>query len=115
MVQRILRERELVARGRPPFCVLLFEVGDPGLDPRPCRTLIRVLRRRLRVADATGWLTRGCVAVLLSATDRDGALALAADVERLLAQAGTAVPCTLDSDLFAGGVLPEGTGPSSEP
>ena len=95
--QRIRRERALMAHGRPPFSLLVFDVGDPERNPRPAETLIRVLRRRLRIADAVGWLHRGRVAVILPATDRKGALRVAADVDRLLGPVRATIPCTLDA------------------
>jgi hypothetical protein len=109
--QRIRRERALVARGRRPYALLVFDVGDAAQDRRAGRELVLALCRRLRFGDEVGLLLHGRVGVMLPVTDRRGAQAVAADVHRIVARTGIHLSMRLGGR--EGNVQSEGAGASN--
>jgi len=88
MHRRILRQRLLCDRGRPPFAVVVYRVGKPALDDGPARRLVHAFRRRARLSDEIGWFGSERIAMLLPATQQAGAHLFAIELSSALAAAG---------------------------
>jgi len=76
----IQRHEALRARGRPPFSVIVVDVGDssPG-QPSPLR-LLQAFQGRARLGDEIGWIAANRIALILPLTDRDGARCFAEQI-----------------------------------
>ncbi|HEX6810710.1 MAG TPA: hypothetical protein VF384_03710 [Planctomycetota bacterium] len=76
----IRRQEALRDRGRPPFSVVVVDVGSPAESAHKALRLLMVFRRRARVGDEAGWLTADRIALILPLTGRDGAQRFAEEV-----------------------------------
>jgi hypothetical protein len=88
MHRRIQRERRLCDRGRPPFSVVVFDVGDPTVDDGLAVRLVEAFRRRARLSDEIGWFGRHRIAAMLPVTPHCGAHDFALGLARELADGG---------------------------
>lgn len=70
----IERERSRVDRNNQGFALVVFNIGNAGVNGDYSKNIINVLQyRRLRLPDEIGWFDRQRIGVLLHNTGREGA------------------------------------------
>jgi len=87
------RERNLADRGNRVFSLLV--VRPVRADPAELQKLARILSGQLRVTDLVGHVDGGALAMLLADTRSEGALVVAAAVDRAVSKLGIQVESTI--------------------
>lgn len=76
----IKREMIRAERSRQSLAFIVIELRESCRSRRDFSHLSKLLQRRLRRSDTAGYLERGCAAVLLPRTTREGARKVANDI-----------------------------------
>ena len=76
----IRRQEALRNRGRPPFSVIVVDVGLPSESAHKAIRLLMAFQQRARAGDEAGWITPDRIALILPLTGRDGAQRFAEEV-----------------------------------
>jgi hypothetical protein len=74
----------LCQRGRPPFALVVFDVGDPELDLVVAGRLVQAFRSRSRIGDRIGWFSRTRIGLLLPVTNHAGAHLVGVELCKML-------------------------------
>lgn len=91
----IERERRRSDRTGEPFSLLVLSASQVGNQAAVLKRLAQILKRRLRLTDAPGWLDANRLGVVLPDTPAAGAWKVAGDIEELYGAAPPPYQCEI--------------------